>query len=105
MNTYTWSIKSLDTKQEPQANTVYNINFEVTATDGINTVSWESSNALDFNNQNEFIDYSSLTSEQILGWLTNTIGELGVNSINSYMDYLLNTATKTSLSKLPWATT
>jgi hypothetical protein len=105
MNTYTWSIKSLDTKQEPQSNTVYNINFEVTATDGINTVAWESSNALDFNNQNEFIDYSSLTSEQVLRWLTSTIGELGVNAINSHMDYLLNTATKTSSTKLPWATT
>ena len=103
MNTYTWSIKSLDAKQEPQPNTVYNINFKVTATDGVSTAIWESSNALPFNDQAGFVEYGSLTQEQVLGWLTSTIGEDSVNAINAQMDYLLRTQPTSSQTQLPWA--
>jgi hypothetical protein len=103
MNTYTWSIKSLDTKNEPQPNTVYNINFKVTATDGVNTASWECSNALEFTEQSEFSEYNNLTQAQVLFWLTDTLGQEGVSAINAHMDYLLGTLSATTQTTLPWA--
>jgi hypothetical protein len=102
-NTYTWTIRSLDTKNIPQANTVYNINFTVTATDGNTTVSWDSENALEYDDNSSFVAYNSLTQTQVIGWLQDTIGEVGVNAIQSHMDYLLGHATITNRNAVPWA--
>ena len=120
MNAYKWNIKQLDyvVEQNGKSNVVTNIHWGVVATsdkvarsievDGetISTYYQASSYgvcAIDFNEAAYFTEYSELKEKQVLQWLINKLGNVGINAIQDSLDYeienLINPPVK---SGVPW---
>jgi urease alpha subunit len=108
-NTYTWSITGLFCypQSEGQTNVVFNTQWNVSATDGTNNASISGSQPLTYTAGNPFTDYSSLTKEQVIGWVQSAMGAEQVASIQSSLDnQLANLANPPIVTnKLPWETT
>ena len=100
-NTYTWTVTGLDCVQTPQTNTVYNVNFTVTGTNGTHTGTWSSSQGIDYNANNTYVPFSSLTNATVLEWLHTQIGVNGVNAIQDCIDHQIANQTSASPA-LPW---
>jgi len=100
-NTYTWTVTGLDCVQTPSSNTVYNIHFTVTGTDGTHTGTWSSSQGIEFNSSNTFVPFNNLTNEIVLGWLHNQMGTAGVAAMQDCIDKQIANQSSTSVA-LPW---
>ena len=72
-NSYTLIIRSIDClpTYQDQTEVVYNLNWTLSATDGVNTVEHQGTQSIEFNANVEFTPYNSLTREQVSGWLTS----------------------------------
>ena len=73
-NTYTVIIQSimcLPTYQD-QTEVVYNLNWILSGTDGVNTHSTQGAQRIEFGPTSQFTPFNSLTSEQVLSWLNNS---------------------------------
>ena len=109
-NIYTWSIDSLDFEKslDGQSNVVSNIHWRVIATDNAtpipNVASIYGSQLLPFNSSNQFIDYSELNEQIVIGWLQNLLGQDEINAIQSNLDIQINNLTKSAKTNLglPW---
>ena len=68
-------------KQTPQvgeySDVVNNVMWSVVGTDGNNTVVLDGSSPLTLNEGGSFTDLNSLTEIQVLGWVTEALGEDG----------------------------
>jgi len=79
LTTVTYKVRQL--KQTPQvgeySNVVNNVMWSVVGTDGNSTVVLEGSSPLTLNEGGAFTDLNSLTESQVLGWVTEALGEDG----------------------------
>ena len=93
MNTYTWITTNLYTidvnsKTDYVVTAVYNVN----GTDG--TYSASLTNACEFavkQNDPDYVPYSDLTNDIVIGWVQEELGVDGVNSIEASIDGMINT--------------
>jgi hypothetical protein len=103
--TYTTTINSMQTVNEPQPNYVVNINFTVNGTDGQYSASTGGTISLSPYAENPtFIPYDSLTEEQIIGWINNVTNNQSFykDFINAKINDLTNPSVEQTNKPLPW---
>lgn len=105
-NTYTWSIKSLHTlaQSNKQNDVIYLAQFTLSGTDGINTASMTISQPLTCS-EDSFTPFSSVTEEEVIGWIQKEFGTDGVANLQASIDAQINSIVNPpvlSLQTLPW---
>lgn len=81
--TYTWTITGLSTTTvENYTDVVTGATWEVSGTAGTNTASLTGTTPFALPS-GEFINYSELTEDQIVGWVKANLSELRLNAIES----------------------
>ena len=113
MNTYKWKITALGTLPSPPAPVnefLFFANYTVTATDGINTVDFQSQTqfkiyqTIDKNNQPTYTPYSDLTEEQVIGWIQaeENLKENVESNLDSQLYAIYNPPIVPEITPLPW---
>jgi hypothetical protein len=104
---YKWIISSLECIPSSNGleNIVQTIHWRLNGNDGVNSAEIYNSISIDPPDPAEFIQYSSLTEEQVVTWLTDRLGEQGVSSAKAVVDtQLADLASPPVVSPaLPWA--
>jgi hypothetical protein len=109
--TYTWTITNLYTIDASATEPDYVVTalYLVTGTDG--TYSAELSNSAQFEvkaSETGFTPYADLTETQVLYWITDQLGEDGVNNlyacIQGQIDSQINPPQSPENTPLPWVT-
>jgi hypothetical protein len=106
MNTYTWTIQSLNCvpQEDGKTNVVTSTNWTLSATDGIYISSAGGISNFTLNPTKSFTDFSNLTQEQVVGWVQEGLGNDVINSFKTSLDKQIanqvNPPTITPL--LPW---
>lgn len=92
MNTYTWITQNLYTIDVNNENGyVVTAVYKVTATDGTYSSSLENVCQFDVkSNDPDFVPYANLTNDIVIGWVKETLGTDGVNSIENSLDGQIN---------------
>ena len=107
-NTYTWTIMHLQCLPtlEGKSNVVCSVGFSVSATDGVNTASVPNTLMMSYDENQNFIEYESLTSDTVLGWVRNALGVDGISSTEAKLDEILSKLANPPVitRSLPWAT-
>ena len=92
MNTYTWITKNLYTiNVNTETDYVVTAVYDVIGTDG--TYSASLTNVCEFavkQNDPNYIPYSELTNDIVIGWIQQTLGTDGINSILISIDGTIN---------------
>ena len=106
--TYTWSVNSLYTVQQPDPDYVVNILWTLTGTDGEHTASIDGNTQLAVEQEKEgFIPYDQLTESIVLGWVQESLGEQGVTNfeanVNGQIESQINPPVSPQNTPLPWA--
>jgi len=108
MTTYTWSINSMYTVQQPDPDYVVRVFWTLTGVD--EQISVSQSGSLDFlqnQEQSGFVPYSELTETMVIGWVETALGENSIsnyeNSIQEQIDFLNNPTSVPEYTPLPWA--
>lgn len=109
MTTYTWSISSMLTVQQPDPNYVVKVFWGLTGVDGQTSASTAGSVEFAQNQeQSGFIPYDQLTEAIVVGWVQNYLGADGVADqearIQAQIDILKNPSSLPEYTPLPWAT-
>jgi regulator of protease activity HflC (stomatin/prohibitin superfamily) len=107
-NQYTWKIEQLDCT--PSANGLVNVvkvvHWRINATDGNNhNVTIYGTQGLEPPDSNNFIQYSSLTANQVITWVQDAMGSNTVSELYSGLDSdIQNIITPQNVSPaLPWS--
>ena len=108
MTTYTWSINSMYTVQQPDPDYVVRVFWNLTGVDGQTSVSQAGSvDFLQNQEQSGFVPYDQLTEEMVIGWVQTALGEGAIaqyqNNIQTQIDLLNNPASLPEYTPLPWA--
>ena len=105
--TYTWTVTMLECV--PAANGLQNIvqtiRWKLSGDDGVNSTEINNVTPIAPPNSGEFIQYSNLTEEQVITWLTDTLGEQRVAEAKSVVDNMLELMANPPVitPELPWA--
>ena len=104
-NTYTHRIVSLKKSNGVYLNTINSFVIEVTVSDGTNSLSHNYSIGLSEPNQteidNNFIEYSDITEEQIISWFTSN--DLEYDHAKIDIDHRLKESLQDNVeSNFPW---
>lgn len=103
----TWKVENIEclTQTGELENVVYNVAWRVFASDGTVETSVYGANTLGAPTGENFIPYSELTEETVLGWVYSAMGEeqkvMTENSAISAVELIL--APKVVSKPLPWA--
>ena len=75
----TYKVRQLKTTPQvgSYVNVVNNVMWSVVGTDGVNTVVLEGSSPIEFNEGASFTEFGSLTEEQVLTWIYDSIKDDG----------------------------
>ena len=105
--TYTWSVDSMYTVQQPDPNYVVNVLWTLTGTDGTNTASIGGNNTFQAEQEPNFIPYASLTEEIVIGWVQAALGPDGIANyeanIQGQINSMINPPISPENTPLPWA--
>ena len=83
MNTYNVTITSLETVTvDGLENVVVIVNWVMSGTDGISTVSYPGTNMVGGPNPNNFIEYPNLTMEEVMSWIPNPLSPAAMANID-----------------------
>ena len=113
MNTYKWEITALGTMPSPPApvnDFLFFANYTVTATDGINTVEFQSqaqftiNKKIDENEKPTYTPYADLTQEQVIGWIQaiENLKENVEDNLDNQLYEINNPPIVPELTPLPW---
>lgn len=93
---YTWDCKTCDTypTKSSKSNVVHNVHWKLIATDDTNndadgnpqTARAYSTQTLDTSNLSSFINWSSLTNNDVQGWVETAIGSEKVTALKLKLD-------------------
>ena len=108
---YTWDCKTCDTypSKSGKSNVVYNVHWRLTAKDDTNKDSedeyWTAevygSQAVSTDDLSSFINWSSLKSSDVQGWVETALGSDKVTEIKTSLDaQIAEKITPTSVTKL-----
>lgn len=107
--TFTWAVKPnglLTQTVSNNANTVTNVMFTVQGTDGTNTVTYNGTSQITFDGNVSFTPYSSLTQDQVIGWVQTEMGNTRVAQIETMLTNQLatklNPPSRPTPQPLPW---
>jgi hypothetical protein len=107
--TFTWAVKPnglLTQTISNNENTVTNVLYTVQATDGTNTTTYNGMTQIPFNPDVSFTPYSSLTQDQVIGWVKTELGTNRVTQIETMLTNQLTTIAnppaRPTAQALPW---
>ncbi len=112
MKNYTWKIKSLQAIDEVnEKDFVTSIFYEVDCTEEVDGKEYKasavSSIVIEPKEEEGFVAYSDLTEEQVVGWVKQLLGAVGVKSIEkslaSQVDKKINPPVVPAVKPLPWS--
>lgn len=108
MTNYNWTITNLYTKTvDGLQDYVVTAMFDVTGVDGEFSASVNGSQMFTVKEGQEFIPYAELTSEIVLGWIQEELGENGILSITACIDGQIESQKNPPVvpenTPLPWA--
>jgi hypothetical protein len=86
-------------------NIVQTIRWKLSGDDGVNSTEINNVTTINPPNPGAFIQYDTLTEEQVITWVTDTLGEHGVASAKSLVDSILDLMANPPIvtPELPWA--
>ena len=108
MTTYNWTITNLYTKTvDGLQDYVVTAMYNVTGVDGEFSSSLDNTASFQVKEGQEFIPYSELTQDIVLGWIKEDLGENGILSITACIDGQIESQKNPPVSAqntpLPWA--
>ena len=110
VTTWTWEITRMATMPNVpnQPDYVVMARWTLTGSDGTNTASVQGSTHFDVvENQADYVAYSSLTHDQVVGWVQATLGTDRVTqfeaTVQKQIDAIENPPVVPSLKSLPWS--
>lgn len=106
MTTYTWTVKSLYTISQPDPDYVVNAIWELTGVDGQYTASIGGNTIFTSQQGSTFIPYDQLTEEIVIGWVQDSLGEIGISNyeanVQGQIDSQINPPVSPQNTPLPW---
>ena len=104
-NTYSLTITSIDClpTYQDQTQVVYNLNWKLSGTDGVNTNGTQGTQLIVFDANTPFTPFESLTEEQVLGWLNSA--EPFASSIATFKSDIDNNLLSMNVTSVtpPWS--
>lgn len=106
MTTKTWTVEQMQCfpQYEGKENVVYVVNWLLTGTQGDYTAHIYSTANLEYASGSPYTDYASLTPDQVIGWVKNSLGEEEVRKYETRLDEELakKAAPQLTTTGLPW---
>jgi len=105
-NVYTWTVDSMLNypTYAGQTNVVCVVNWVCTGTNGTQTGHSAGASGIPFISADPFIPYANLTNDIVIGWVKESLGTDGVNSVQSDIDGQIAAASNPQQNApLPWA--
>jgi len=103
MTTFTTTITSMYTLQQPDPNYVVNAIWEVTGVDGDHTASIGGNTQFNSADQEgAFIPYASLTQAQVIGWIPANQIESAQACVQGQIDSMITPPVSPANTELPW---
>ncbi len=107
MNTYVWSIESLDCvpSKDGLTNIVSVIHWRCKGSDGVNNTEVYGVVGLEHDAEEPFVDYASLIRETVIDWAKEALKEEKVAEIQALLDNTLDMLANPPIisPKLPWS--
>ena len=103
MTTFTTTITSLYTLQQPDPNYVVNALWLVTGVDGSNTASIQGNTQFDSTQTTPFIPYDQLTETIVIGWIPESAITSAQACVQGQIDSIITPPVSPSNTPLPWA--
>jgi hypothetical protein len=106
---WTWNINEISVmpQLENKTNVVINAKYTLTGSDGNKSFSLSGIESFSYIDGNDFIEFDSLTEQQIINWITNKFDSdllnIMKNRIQTQIDILESPNTLVNL-ELPWST-
>lgn len=104
--TYKWTISMLECMPNYNGleNVVQTIRWRFSGDDGVNFAEIYNATPMAVPDPAEFVQYNSLTEEQVVTWLTDALGEHGVESAKAAIDARLADLANPPviIPELPW---
>jgi len=86
-----------------QANVVCVVNWICNGTNGAQTGRLAGATSIPFVSTDPYIPYANLTNEIVIGWVQETLGNEGINSVQSDIDgQIAAQANPQVINPLPW---
>lgn len=87
-NTYTWVIEAMDCvpQEDGQTDVVMTVHWRQNATDGTYNATVYGTVGLTYTARSPFTPYSSLTQQQVIGWVQDALGTEQCAQITSSLD-------------------
>jgi hypothetical protein len=106
MTTYTWTVTALYTVSQPDPDYVVNAIWELTGVDGDYTASIGGNTIFTSQQGATFIPYEELTEEIVIGWVQDSLGEIGISNyeanVQGQIDSQINPPISPQNTPLPW---
>jgi len=104
MTTFTTTINSMYTLQQPDPNYVVNVLWEVTGVDGTNTASIGGNTQFNSADQvGPVTPYASLTESIVIGWIPESAIASAQQCVQGQLESLANPPVSPTSQPLPWS--
>lgn len=106
-NTYTWTVSSMQCYPEidGQQNVVFTVGYTIEATDGTYYARIMGTQPISLSSdKTSFTPYAELTSNQVLSWVKDALGTVGIDNVQQQLDDCLANLAKPKIvtNPLPW---
>jgi hypothetical protein len=104
MTTFTTTVTSMYTLQQPDPDYVVNVLWEVTGVDGANTASIGGNTQFNSADQEgAFIPYASLTEAVVIGWIPESAIASAQSCVQGQIDSMITPPVSPADTPLPWS--
>ena len=104
MTTFTTTITSMYTRQQPDPDYVVNVLYQVTGVDGSNTASIGGNTTFSSADQTgPVIPYASLTQAQVIGWIPESAITSAQACVQGQIDSMITPPVSPANTALPWS--
>ena len=103
MTTFTTTITSMYTLQQPDPNYVVNALWQVTGVDGSNTASIQGNTQFDSQQGAMFVPYDQLTETIVIGWIPESAIASAQACVQGQLNSLINPPVSPANTPLPWS--
>jgi hypothetical protein len=101
--TYTWTINSMYTVDQPDPNYVVNVLWTLTGVDGTTTASIDGNTMFDSNQSSTFIPYANLTEAIVIGWIPADAISNAQACVQGQIDSMITPPVSPQNTPLPWS--
>ena len=103
MTTFTTTITSMYTLQQPDPDYVVNAIWQVTGVDGEYTASIQGNTQFDSQQATPFIPYDQLTEAIVIGWIPESAITSAQQCVQGQIDSMITPPVSPEAQPLPWA--